>query len=81
MPIKNELDNGKLTKYKKTFIDTFRFMSKSLSSIFKYLSERIHGDKCTDCRSYLYYMSVIDDQLIFRCFECKKIIRKTLIKN
>ena len=56
-------------------------MSKSLLSIFKYLSERIHGDKCTDCRSYLYHMTVIDDQLIFRCFECKKIIRKTLIKN
>ena len=66
MPIKNELDNGNLTKYKKKFIDIFRFMSKSLLSIFKYLSERIHGDKCTDCRSYLYYMSVI---------------RKTLIKN
>ena len=66
MPIKNELDNGNLNKKKKKFIDIFRFMSKSLASIFKYSSERIHGDKCTDCRSYLYYMSVI---------------RKTLIKN
>ena len=56
-------------------------MSTSLSKLIKYLSERIYSDTCTDCKSHLDYMSVKDDQLIFRSFECKNIIRKTLIKN
>ena len=45
-------------------------MSTPLSKLVKYLSERIHSDKCTDCKSHLEYMSVKDDQLIFKCFEC-----------
>ena len=32
VPIKKELDNGKLTTYKIKFIDSFRFMSISLSN-------------------------------------------------
>ena len=75
--MKKELDNGKLITYKIGFIDSFRFMSSSLSSLADNLSEGFHSDKCIDCKSYLDYMSVKDDQwnctqLIFRCFECKK---------
>ena len=36
------------------------------------LSEGRHSDKCTDCKSCLDYMITKDDQLIFRCFQCKK---------
>ena len=70
--IKKELDDAKKITYKLKFIDSFRFMSTSLSKLVKYLSERIHSDKCTDCKSHLDHMSVKDYQLIFRCFKCKK---------
>ena len=53
------------------FIDGFRFMSSSLSNLVDNLCEGLHCDKWIDCKSYLDYMSVKDDQLIFRCFNCK----------
>ena len=37
-------------------------MSNSLMKIVKYLSERIHCDKRTDCKSHLDYMPVKDNQ-------------------
>ena len=46
-------------------------MSSSLSNLIDNLSEELHCDKCTDCKSCLDYMSFKDEQLIFRCFECK----------
>ena len=63
--------------YKIKFIDSFRYMSSSLSSLVDNLSEGLHIDKCTDCKPCLHYMISKDDQqsctqLIFRCFECKK---------
>ena len=39
--------------YKINFIDNFKFMSTSLSKLVKYLSGRLHSDKCVDCKSYL----------------------------
>ena len=45
------------------------------------LSEELHWDICTDCKSCLDYMSVKDDQLIFRCFECKKNYKKEFNKE
>ena len=67
--------------YKIKFIDSFRFMSSSLSSLVSNLSDGLQSDKCTDCKSCLDYMSVKDDQLVFRCFECKKNYENTLIKK
>ena len=64
VPIKKELDNGKTITYKLKFIDSFRFMSTSLSSLVHNLSEKLHSDKCKDCKSELDYMSVKDNQLI-----------------
>ena len=57
---------------KKKVIDSFRFMSTSLSNQVNNLSEGVHNDKCTDCKSYLDLMSVENKKIIFRCFECKK---------
>ena len=75
--------NDKITKisYKIKIIDSFRLMSSSLSSLVDNLSEEVHNDKCTDCESCLDYMSIKDNQLIFRCFECKKNYKKDFNKE
>ena len=67
--------------YKIKFIDSFRFMDKSLSNLIDNLSEGIHSDKYTDCKSCLDYMITKDDQLIFRCFECKENYKKDFNKE
>ena len=62
VPIKKELDNSKLVTYKIKFIDSFRFMSSSLSNLVDNFSEGLHSDKCTDCKSCLDYMTAKDNQ-------------------
>ena len=81
VPILKKLDNGKSIKYKIKFIDSLRSMSSLLSNLVDNLSDGLHGDKCMDCKSYLDYISVKNNRLVFRFFECKKIITKPLIKN
>ena len=46
---KNENDKIMKISYKIKFIDSFRFISSSLSSLVDNLSEGRHSDKCTDC--------------------------------
>ena len=81
VPIKKKIDNSKTIKYKLKFIDSIRFISTSLSSLVDNLSEKIQSDKSKDCKSELDYMSVKDNQLIFRCLECKKNYNKDCNKN
>ena len=59
--------------------DSLRFMSSTLSSLVDNLSEGLHSDKCTDCKSCLDYMVFKDDQLIFRNY--KRDFNKELIKR
>ena len=56
-------------------------MPISLSNLVDNLSERLYSDKCTDCKSCLGYMSVKDDQLIFKCPKCNKNHNKDLINR
>ena len=41
----------------------------------------LHSNKCIDCKSYLDDMSFKDDQLIFRCFDCRKNYKKDFNKK
>ena len=60
------------TPYKLKFMDSFRFMSTSLSSLVDNLSDGLHSNKCTNCKSSLDYMKVGNNQLIFKCLHCNK---------
>ena len=89
VPIKKEITkkdkdgNNRTTKilYKIKLIDSFRFMSSSLSNLVDNLSEGLHNDSCIDCKSCLDYITTKDAQLILRCFKCKKNYKKDFNKE
>ena len=88
VPIKKEMKKTyKIIKIscKIKFIDSFRFMSTTLSKLVDNFSEVLYSDKCTDCKLHFDYMSIKDNQLIFMCFGCKnnyeKKFNKELIKR
>ena len=78
--IKNKNKNIEIT-YKINFIDSYRFMSTSLSKLVDNLSEGLHNNRCIDCKSCLDYMKTKDEKLIFRCFSCKKNYEKDFNKE
>ena len=67
--------------YKLKFIDSYRFMSTSLSKLIDNLLEGLHNNECKDCKSYLDYVTIKDNKLIFRCFSCKKNYEKNFNKE
>ena len=71
VPIEKQGDDGKPTVYKIKFIDSFRFVSTSLSSLVDSLSDGLYNIKCKDCNSFLDYMNFYDDKLVYRSFDCK----------
>ena len=71
VPIEKEGDDGKPIVYKLKFIDSFRFISTSLSSLVDSLSDGVYNIKCKDCNSILDCMNLYNDKLVYRCFECK----------
>ena len=84
VPIKKEIRNkDKIIKItcKLKFIDSFRFMSTSLSKLVDNLSEGLHYNRCVDCKSCLDYMTTKDKKLIIRCFTCKKYYEKDFNKE
>ena len=89
VPIKKEITkkdkngNDKITKisHKIKFIDSYRFMSTSLSNLVSNLYEGLHNDRCIDFKSCLDYMTTKDEQLISRCFKCKKNYEKNFNKD
>ena len=80
VPINKELDNGKLIKYKLKFIDSFRFMSTSLSKLVNILSE-IYSKKCRDknCK-FQWELKGIKNKLSYNCKECRKPINGLIKK-
>ena len=61
VPIEKEGDDSKPTVYKIKFIDSFRFVSTSLSSLVDSLSDGLYNIKWKDCNSFLDYMNFYDD--------------------
>ena len=56
-------------------------MSSLLSNLVDSLSEGLLNDTYIDGKSCLDYMSIKDNQLIFRCFEYKKNYKKDFNKD
>ena len=74
VPIKKESNEGGTTIYRIKFIDSFRFMSTSLSNLVDNISGRIIDDgKCGSCGSYLEYIAIRKSgRLLFDCFDYKR---------
>ena len=86
VPLKKKIENKDIEiTYKIKFIDSYRFMSSSLSKLVDNLSEGIHNNKCVDCNSCLDYIKVKNEKLLLKCFNCntyyKKKFNKDLIKK
>ena len=87
VPLKKKIENKNLEiTYKIIFIDSFRFMSSSLSKFVDNVSEGIHNNKCSDCKSNLDYVRITKNKkLLLKCFNCniyyKKKINNDLTKK
>ena len=86
VPIKKKIENKDLEiLYKIEFIDSYRFMSSSLSKLVDNLSEAIHNNKYLDCNPCLDYIKIKNEKLLLKCFNCnnyyKKKFNKDLIKK
>ena len=87
VPLKKKIENKNLEiTYKIKFIDSFRFLSSSLSKLVDNLSEGIHNNKCSDCKSNLDCVRITKNKkLLLKCFNCniyyKKKFNNDLIKK
>ena len=82
VPIKKKIENKNIEiTYKIKFIDSYRFMSMSLSKLIDNLLEGLHNNKCLDCKSCLDYIKTKNEKLIFKCFNCKSYYEKDFNKE
>ena len=56
-------------------------MSSSLSKLVDNLSEGIHNNKCSDCKSNLDYIKTKNEKFILECYNCKQRYRKKFNKE
>ena len=85
-PLKKKIENKNIEiTYKIKFIDSYKFMSTSLSKLADNLSEGLHNNKCLNCKSCLDYIKTKNKKLILKCFNCKtyyeNAFNKELIKR
>ena len=78
VPLKKKIENRNLEiTYKIKFIDSLRFMSSSLFKLVDNLSEGIHNNKCSDCKSNLDYVRITKNKkLLLKCFNCNIYYKK-----
>ena len=77
-PIKKEGDNGKKIAYKLRFIDSFRFMSTSLSELVDNMSGIFNSIECKSCiekiktNSDCCFVGLKNKRVIYKCKKCKE---------
>ena len=78
VPIKKELNNGKVITYKLKFIDSFRFTSDSLSNLVDNTSGIFNSIECKSCiekikiNSECCFDGLKNNRLIYKYKECKE---------
>ena len=90
VPIKKEVINNngdkKTITYKLKFIDSFRFMSNSLSELVDNTSEIFNSKECKSCieklkiNSECYYAGLKNNRLIYKCKKCKNEWKRPIIE-
>ena len=91
VPIKKEVINNngdkKTIKYKLKFIDSFRFMSTSLSELVDNTSEIFKSEECKSCiernkiNSEYCFVRLKNDKLMYKCNNVKKNEKDQLMMN
>ena len=78
VPVQKYCDNGKPVTHKLRFIDSFRFMSNSLSELVDNMSGIFNSIECKSCiekikiNSECCFVGLKNNRLIYRCKECKE---------
>ena len=69
--IKKECNDGKTITCKLRFIDSFRFMSTSLSELVDNMSGIFNSIECKSCTESCF-VGLKNNRLIYRCKKCKE---------
>ena len=78
VPIEKECDDSRTITQKLRFIDSFRFMSASLSDLVDNMSGIFNSIECKSCmekikiNSECCFFGLKNNRLIYRCKECRK---------